>query len=232
MQRRHFLAALPLLAPALAAEEFSSVLWRQAEPFFQKSLAHPFLRGLADGTLPKEKFKFYMIQDALYLSAYSRVLSVLAAKAPQQDWALFLNKSAVECLEVEAALHGTWFTKEELARAEMAPTNLAYTNHLLAIAHQGSFPEGMAAVLPCYWIYLEVGKKLLAGGSKDPLYQKWIDQYAGDAYAQSVRRAIAIMNASAQGLPPSERDKLLAHFRLSSRYEYLFWDHAWRLEAW
>jgi thiaminase (transcriptional activator TenA) len=225
---------LALLAVALAAsaQDFSNTLWRGAEPFYKKSLAHPFLQGLTDGTLAKEKFHFYMLQDALYLRAYSKALSVLAAKAPREEWALFLNKSAIECLEVEAALHGTWFTKEELRRAAMAPTNLAYTNHMLAAVHQGSFAEGMAAVLPCYWIYWEVGKALVAQGSKDARYQKWIDQYAGEAYGKSVRQAIAIFDAASREASNAERERMEKHFLLSSRYEYLFWDHAWRLEKW
>jgi thiaminase/transcriptional activator TenA len=221
-----------LLLLLAQGQDFSATLWKKAEPMYRKSVEHPFLKGLADGTLPKEKFKFYMVQDALYLRAYAKALSVLAAKAPREEWALFLNKGAIECLEVEAALHGTWFTKEELTRAEMAPTNLAYTNHLIATIHQGSFAEGMAAVLPCYWIYWEVGKELKAKGSKDAAYQKWIDQYAGDGYGASVRKAIEIMNGAAEGLGRSERSKLERHYVLSSRYEYLFWDHAWREEKW
>ncbi len=225
-------AALLALALTASAQDLSKTLWPSAEPFYQKSLAHPFLQGLTDGTLPKEKFHFYMVQDALYLRAYSKALSVLAAKAPREEWALFLNKSAIECLEVEAALHGTWFTKDELARASMAPTNLAYTNHMLAAIHQGSFAEGMAAVLPCYWIYWEVGKALVAKGSKDPRYQKWIDQYAGEAYGRSVQQAIAILDAASNGISAAERERMKNLFLLSSRYEYLFWDHAWRMENW
>ncbi len=225
------LRVLLLLACGLAspAQDFAQSLWKAAAPIYQKTIRHPFLTGLTDGTLPKERFKFYMLQDALYLRAYSRALSVLAAKAPNPEWAAFLNKGALECLEVEVALHGTWFTKEELRTAEMAPTNAAYTNHLLAVIHQGGFAEGMAAVLPCYWIYWEVGKELKKTGSKDAAYQKWIDQYSGDAYGASVQKAIAIMNEAARG---ANADLLRRHYVLSSRYEYLFWDHAWRLEAW
>jgi thiaminase/transcriptional activator TenA len=220
---------LLLYASIAFGQDISETLWRSAEPIYKKTLQHPFLLGLTDGTLPKERFKYYMIQDALYLRSYSKVLSILAAKAPQEEWALFLNKSAVECLEVEAALHGTWFTRAELEAAEMAPANAAYTNHLLAVAYQGTFAEGMAAVLPCYWIYWEVGKELQKKGSKDPKYQEWIDQYAGEAYSASVKQAIAIMNAAAKG---QELSLLKKHYVRSSRYEYLFWDHAWRMETW
>jgi thiaminase/transcriptional activator TenA len=222
-------ALLILVALALPAQDFASSLWKAAEPIYQKTLRHPFLTGMTDGSLPKERFKFYMLQDALYLRAYSRALSVLAAKAPNAEWAVFLNQGAIECLEVEVALHGTWFTKEEFARAEMAPVNAAYTNHLLAVIHQGSFAEGMAAVLPCYWIYWEVGKELKKKGSKDAAYQKWIDQYAGDGYGASVKKAIAILNEAAKG---EKAELLRQHYVRSSRYEYLFWDHAWRLERW
>jgi thiaminase/transcriptional activator TenA len=116
----------------------------------------------------------------------------------------------------------------------MAPTNVAYVNHMIATAAQGNFAEGVAAVLPCYWIYWEVGRELEKRGAKSPdaEYQRWIDQYSSDAFGSSVTKIRAIMDAEAGRLSPAERAKVKGIFLRGVRYEYMFWDMAWRQEQW
>ena len=156
--RRSFLAVVA--APLLASDDprFSNELWAAIEGIYAKTLAHPFLKGLSDGTLPRAKFEFYLKQDALYLGAFAHALNVIASKSPREDWSRTLAQHAIDSIKEKESLHETILKGATAAR--MAPTNYAYTNHLLATAQSGSFAEGMAAVLPCYWIYLEVGKEL------------------------------------------------------------------------
>ena len=113
-----------------------------------------------------------------------------------------------------------------------APANLAYTSYLLRVAYAEPFAELLGALLPCFWIYWEVGKALAAAGSPNPLYQRWIDTYAADEYAASVRQALATMDACAAELSPERRARVARHFVTTSRYEWLFWDAAWRRETW
>ena len=212
-------------------------LWSHIRPIYQRTLAHPFLTGLSDGTLPRARFHYYLTQDALYLRTFGQVLSVLAAKAPREDWALVLNEHAADTLKIERQLHeqvlASYGVKPDRMRAaRMAPANYAYTNHLLATAWRSSFADGLAAVLPCYWIYWEVGKELKKRGSKDPDYQRWVDQYSDESYRASVEQAIAMMNAAAGGLDPAARERARQLFTRSARYEYMFWDMAWRQEGW
>jgi len=221
----------------LAAQDFTLSLWQSISPIYQKTLIHPFLKGLTDGNLPRDRFQFYLVQDRLYLRAFAQALNVLAAKAPREDWAHTLTRHSLDAIAAERALHDeilkSWgVPAAEAAHAEMAPTNAAYTNHLLAIAHRGSFAEGLAAVLPCYWIYWEVGKELVKKGSKNPAYQRWIDMYSGDDYAKSVREALAIMDAAIGRASDDERAAARALFIRSARYEFMFWDMAWRKETW
>ena len=216
------------LAAAARPNRVSDRWWRLAEPIYQKTLAHPFLLGLADGSLPGEKFRYYMIQDALYLAQYARALNVLASKSPREDWGLFFSRGAMECIQTERQLHESYVDPKELARTEAAPTNLAYTNHLLATVHGGSFAEGLAAVTPCYWIYAEVARHLKRNGSRSPDYQRWIDQYAGEDFSSAVRTVLRIADSGLSG----ETARCEALFLRSVRYEYLFWDMAWRLERW
>jgi thiaminase/transcriptional activator TenA len=227
---RQFVCAILAAWPAWAGG-FTDGLWAAIAPIYEKTLRHPFLAGLADGTLPRARFDFYLEQDALYLSAFSRALSLLAAKAPREDWALTLNRHAVEALEVERKLHESLLGPGRRA-ATMAPSNFAYANHLIAAASQRPFGEGLAALLPCYWIYWEVGKELKKRGSKNPVYQRWIDQYAGQEYGATVRQVLEMMDQEARAMSTGSREAARKLFEISARYEYLFWDMAWREESW
>lgn len=238
MRRILPIAILGLLCTGvLAAEEFTKTLWHAAEPVYAKTLEHPFLTGLSDGTLPKDRFQFYLVQDAQYLRVFGQALSLLAAKAPEEDWALTLNQHAMDTLKAERAMHESILkahgvdTRKAIA-AGMAPTAVAYTNHILATASRRPFIEGLAAVLPCYWIYERVGKHLAAKGSPDKEYNQWISMYAGDGFGDSVVAVLDMMNKTAERESEDAKRRAAETFERSARYEYLFWDMAWREETW
>jgi thiaminase/transcriptional activator TenA len=216
---------------------FTRELWRSIEPIYAAILGHPFVRGLTDGALPRDSFRFYAVQDALYLREFARALSLAAARAPQDDWIIMLNEHAAGALKVERALHESFFkdfglTPAEVAATPLAPTNLAYTSYLLAAAHGAPWPEALAALLPCYWIYWEVGKHLERQGSSDPLYARWIATYAAEEFGAVVRGVLEAMDTVAAGASPAERAAMTRHFVTTSRYEWMFWDMGHRREAW
>ena len=216
---------------------FSAQLWQSIEPVFAAILAHPFVRGLADGSLPREAFRFYAVQDALYLRDFARALSIAAARAPEDDWIIMFNEHAAGALKVERALHEGFFaewglTPEAVAATPLAPTNQAYTSYLLSIAYGAPFHEAVAALLPCYWIYWEVGKALERAGSADPLYARWIGTYASEEFGGPVRLVIACLDQIAGRLGATEREAMARHFVTTSRYEWMFWDMGYRREAW
>jgi len=227
-----------LAGAGLSAQEggFAAECRRRAEPVWRKTLEHPFLKALSEGTLPREKFRFYLEQDLLYLREFSRLLLELAAKAPHSDHARTLARHAGEAIAEEGALHASILGLQESASGELsfriAPSNTAYVNHLKASAGRGSFLEGMAAVLPCYWIYMDAGKTLVSKGSPVREYQQWIRQYAGPDYEKSVREALGIFNAAAERASPEVRARAMEAFERSVRYEWMFWDMAWRMETW
>lgn len=231
------LLLLLLAWPCLAQRDFTNELWSSIGSIYARTLAHPFLKGIGDGTLPRARFRFYLLQDARYLRAYSQALNVLASKAPREEWAITLGTHAVDALRTERQLHETILrsygvSENEIRAATMAPSNAAYTNHLLAAVYQRPFGEALAAMLPCYWIYWEVGKELKKRGSSDPAYRKWIDQYADPGYGKAVNQVLAMMNQEARSMPPSSRARAIELFILAARYEYMFWDMAWREEQW
>src|ERR1700682_1050632 len=216
---------------------FSAELWQSIMPIYAAILEHPFVRGLTDGSLPREAFRFYAVQDALYLRDFARALSIAAARSPQDDWIIMVNEPAAGALSGARALHESFFsewilTPEAVAATPMAPTNQAYTSYLLATAYSAPFHEAVAALLPCYWIYWEVGKALERSGSADQLYARWIGTYASEEFGALVRLVTRCLDERATALGPRERLLMRRHFVTTSRYEWMFWDMGLRRESW
>jgi thiaminase/transcriptional activator TenA len=212
-------------------------LWTTMVPVYDAILRHPFVVGLTDGSLPRECFRYYAIQDALYLREFARALSLAAAQAPEDDWIVMFNEHAAGALRVERALHEGFFKEFGLSPAEvaatpLAPTNLAYTSYLLAVAYGRPFHEALAALLPCYWVYWEVGKALERAASPDPLYARWIATYASGEFGDVVRAVLAVTDVVGDRLAAAERETMRRHVLTTTRYEWMFWDMGWRLEAW
>lgn len=216
---------------------WSQSLWNGIEPIYDAILAHPFITGLTDGTLDADVFADYVAQDVHYLREYARALAVVGAKAPTlADTAMF-SRHAAEVFDVELGLHNTLLPELGLDPARLAeipasPTTRAYTSYLIATVYGGSFVDGLAAILPCYWIYARVGEKLLASGSTDARYQKWIDTYGGDEFAATVAEVLALTDRVGEGLTDADKAAASEHFTTTSRYEWMFWDAAYRRETW
>ena len=148
-----------------------------------------------------------MLQDAHYLTYFARALAVTAARAPDNDALIQFAGSAREAVVVERALHEGFFkdygiSPAEAAATEPSPTCAHYTHYLLALAYNAPYEVAVAALLPCFWIYWEVGKHLLATAQPDNPYQAWIDTYADEAFAAGVRKVIAISDQVAATASP------------------------------
>lgn len=216
---------------------FTAELWESIDTIYAAIVRHPFLKGLTDGSLPRESFQFYAIQDALYLREFARALSIAAARAPEDDWIVMFNEHAAGALKVERALHESFFrvfglAPEQVAATPLAPTTLAYTSYLLSVAYAAPFHETLAALLPCYWIYWEVGKELERGGSPDPLYARWIGTYASAEFGGLVRAVLDATEVVAANIQSHERQAMRRHFLITSRYEWMFWEMGYRRESW
>jgi thiaminase/transcriptional activator TenA len=218
-------------------DRFTGELWQGAADIYGAILAHPFLAGLTDGSLPLDSFAFYVVQDALYLRGYARALAAVASRAPDTADIEMFARHAADIVAVERTLHDSLLADlgidpASAETAEAAPTTLAYTSYLLATIRGGSYAEGIGAVLPCYWIYAEVGKELLRRGSPEPRYRQWIDTYGSEEYAAVVGDVLAVADRLGPDLAPSERALVHRHFRTTSRYEWMFWDMGYRKETW
>jgi thiaminase/transcriptional activator TenA len=216
---------------------FTSELWQGIGDIYRGILVHPFLTGLTDGSLPQGTFAFYVVQDALYLRQYAQALAAVASRAPDAAGTEMFARHAADAVAVERALHESLLTDLGIdpaaaSAAKPAPTNLAYTSYLLAAIYGGSYADGIGAILPCYWIYWEVGKELRRRGSPDPRYQRWIDTYGGEEFGAAVRAVLAVTDELGPVLAPRERERVHQHFRVTSRYEWMFWDMGYRKQTW
>lgn len=233
------LALLALAGPPATTTSagFSATAWKADQDVYQAILRHPFLTEMESGKLPKKVFAFYLIQDAHYLDDFSRVLGLIADKAPRDEWAVLLRAHAQGALEEKANLHQRVFAEygvspEEVRDTPRAPDALAYSNFLLATAYRASFGEALAAVLPCYRIYGEVGEALRKQGSPVPSYQKWIDNYSSADYERAVAAVEAMADEVARTASPEELARMRAGYRLASRYEWMFWNAAYHRQGW
>jgi thiaminase (transcriptional activator TenA) len=218
-------------------ESFSAQLWESISDIYGAILAHPFITGLTDGTLPEEAFAFYVVQDALYLRDYARALAVVGSRAPTTGAMRMFASHAADAIAAELELHDALLDElgipGELAdRAEPAPTNLAYTSYLLATVRGGSYAEAVGVVLPCYWIYAEVGRELQRRGSPDPRYRRWIATYGAAEYQAVARDVINELDRVSGGLSGEEAAGVRRHFRTTSRYEWMFWEMGYAMESW
>lgn len=216
---------------------FSEAAWAACDGLYERILDLPFNRELANGTLTERQFRFYMIQDALYLEQYSRALSLAAAQAPDADAMAFFARAAEQALVVERALHGGFFEKfgidpRDAAKAEPSPTCYGYTNFLLALALQGGYAALVAALLPCFWIYWKVGNHIAGTAAPDNPYQAWIDTYADPSFGEAVDTLIGITDRTAAATTPGGREAMMRAFERAVQYEWMFWDSAYRTETW
>lgn len=201
---------------------------------FPAILAHPFVRGLTDGSLPEEAFRFYVEQDALYLREYGRGLAELGARADGDDAFMMFCDHGKNTLVVERALHVGFLSHwgQSTGPVEAQPTTVLYTSFLRRLGAERPYAEALAGYLPCYWIYMGVGRALVAKGSPNPLYQRWIDTYAGDEFGKVVAEVLDVADATEGELTAAGRERAKANFRRAGQLEWMFWDAAWQQYRW
>ena len=215
------------------AERFSTSLRREATPIWDQIFQNPFLREAQEGSLPLGKFRYYLTQDYLYLEGFARAVALALAKAPD---ATTLESLAHRVLTpVERPLHhklmdAAGLTLDAVQRAEPSPTNLAYINHMVRTASEQGLGATAAALLPCPWSYHELGERLVM--PEHPVYSLWASFYIEGGLQTSVDAWRSYVDAEADQAGPRERESMRRAFLVSSRYEWMFWDMAYRQEGW
>jgi thiaminase/transcriptional activator TenA len=203
----------------------SSALRVAAAPIWDASLAHPFVRGLGDGSLDETAFRYYIRQDYRFLIDYGRLLSLGAARAPRLEWMRRFAGLATSVLETEMSLHRDFAARwgvsvAELERERVAPATAAYADFLLRVASLGDFGELCAAVAPCMWGYAEIGTALASSATSDR-YREWIDMYASPEFGE-----LASWSRSLLDEVDGDLERMTAAFVASSEHELAFWEAA------
>ena len=217
--------------------KLSQTLYARAEKIWPRYLCHPFVTQMADGTLPAEKFRYYMLQDYLYLFDYARVfaLGVVKARDPELMRVFAANVDAI--LGGEMKIHRAYMkrldiTEEQVFSIKPALANLSYTNYMLSVAQTGGPMEIVASILACSWSYAEIGQALAAipGAAEHPFYGEWIRGYASEEYAATNQALIELMDSLAADAGEEQLAYLTDVFVNCSRYELGFWDMAWDVQ--
>ncbi|HXA20726.1 MAG TPA: thiaminase II [Acetobacteraceae bacterium] len=217
--------------------QFSDSAWQRTALLRAAIDALPFNTELAAGTLSRERFQGYIVQDALYLAQYSRVLALAGVKGPDGATLQAFGRCAVEAVAVEQALHERYLQEfgidpARLADAEPSPDCHGYTSFLLATAYHDPWEVSVAALLPCFWIYWDVGSRIAKRAAPDNPYRAWIDTYADEGFGEAVRMVIGITDRAASATTESVRVRMMTAFVRSTQYEWLFWDGAYQQRDW
>ncbi len=216
---------------------FTTKIWDDAAPLRNAILAQPFLREIADGTLSGESFRHYIMQDSLYLAEYARVLAIAAARAPTAAARLEFSDGAKVAVQVEQVLHQSYFnlfgvTPEMVATTEPTPACLGYTSYLASLAATRSYEELIAGVLPCFWVYWEVGCEVKPRAVSPNPYAAWVDTYATPSFGEATERVRALVDEAAAQGTQATRDAMAQAFHRATRFEWMFWDSAYRQAGW
>lgn len=217
---------------------FAETAWDSAFPWFETILAHPFVRSLCDGSLDERTFVRYLVDDAHYLDGYARALALIASRAPDAHGMELFAGAAVGATAAERHMQRAFLLPRGIDPGagdlnEPSPTCRAYVGFLEVAAALGPLEIAVAAILPCFRVYAEVGRALLATrpGPEHP-YGSWIQTYAAPEFDEAVRAVENYADRLAATSTDDSRNAMATAYLRATRFEWMFWDSAWRAEAW
>ena len=222
----------------------SLAVWERVRPILEEIEGLEFLDQLAQGSLDARAFVQYILQDGIYLEGYSRAMSLLAARAPEQEEARFWNRSSADAVEMETVMQADLLKDDRFAGfaqelapggvAKASPTTLGYVSYLVATAATQPYATGVAGVLPCFWVYAHMGKVLVerAGDLTDNPYAAWVEAYDSEEFDSAVDQAVALYEKAAEATTEAGRKQMAEAFEQATIYELHFWATAARFQDW
>ena len=218
-----------------AGHSMTERLLRAAEEIWESYHKHPFVRGIADGSLAQDKFVFYMLQDYVYLIDYARVFAIGAAKAMDLEAMAYNGAMLRQIMDGEMDIHKGYMKRLGISEEEAAATvpsldNLSYTSYMIRIAYEGGAAEAAVAILSCALSYEVIARQILRENpqaDRHPFYGEWVQGYASPGYHAANLELIDLTERLAEGLDEARLQHPIDVFVNCSRYELLFWDMAW-----
>lgn len=228
---------LPAQTPPQGNGSFSKEAWSRNEAAYAAIRAMPFNADLAAGTLSQARFRHYIVQDAHYLIGFGRALALAAAKAPDPDGIVHFARAAETAIVVERSLHEGFFrdfgiSAEAFAATPVSPPCDHYVSYLMATAWGEPHEVLLAALLPCFWIYAEIGADILSRAGPGNPYAAWIETYSGEEFGIAVEAMIVATDAAAARVAPDMTARMHRAFARAVQLEWMFWDGAYREAAW
>jgi len=216
---------------------FTEELRESAAKSWDQSINHPFVQGIVRGDLSLEKFKFYILQDIYYLKHYGKIHALAAAQAEDFKITAMLADKAKLTAEAELTVHEEHakileISDEEMDNLHPAPTAYGYTSHLYRAAGSGSLGQTIAAILPCYWLYADIGKIYQDAKPQETIYQNWIQTYASEWFQTSTQEMINLLDEIAEQSSKKEKEKMKEQFLIAKEYELAFWEMSYTKEQW
>lgn len=213
----------------------SERLYQAALPIWESYYTHPFVQGIADGSLAHEKFAFYMIQDHKYLMQYAKVFALGVIRSVREDDMRVFGNLITATLDTENAVHQNYLskfgiTKEIIDKTPMCLNNESYTNYMISIGFKGGLAEIAAAVLACSWSYKLIGDYMeqnFPESKNHPFYAHWVNTYTSEAFRSCNDEMIAMCDRFTEGYSEPQIQELERIVQICSKYEYQFWDMAW-----
>jgi thiaminase/transcriptional activator TenA len=217
---------------------FSRELKEKSGKVWEDCYNHPFLQELGRGTLQKEKFKFYLLQDYLYLLEYAKVFAEATAKCSEEKYMLKFSEAQHGILYEEMDTHRAYMkdfgiTEKEAEEAGQSLFSKAYTANMLSVAYTGTTAEILAVVFPCAWSYHDYAKRLkkeYGNSEKNVFYQRWIDTYASDEFRDSFDWFYDYLDLLCKNKSEKELKKIEEIFKTSIEFEFLFWEMAYNMK--
>ncbi len=217
---------------------FSESMKDKTRPVWQAILTHPFVRGIGEGTLARDKYEFYLKQDYVYLVEFSRVFALASAKARQLDDMGYFAKLLDLTLNTEMDLHRRTcaefdISTHELEKTEPALVTLAYTSYLVRTCYEEPLAGIIAVLLPCAWGYVDIAQYLKKQGLPEVShYRDWIETYASDEFANWAKWLKDKMDAFAKEASDTEKEHWYHLYLHSARFELMFFEMGWEKEVW
>ena len=214
--------------------KFSEVLFKEVEELWNKYLEHPFLKGIGEGTLEREKFKNYLVQDYLYLKDYAKVFAMGLVKSRTMKEMKFYHEAIKGVLDDETAVHISYLKNfglnpEDIEKYHCELITASYTSYMLGIALKGDSKDIAMTIMPCTWSYYYIGKHLYETYKdilEENFYSPWIKEYASDEFRQCTEEWIDYINEICEDVSEMEKERLKDIFIKSSLYEMEFWNMA------
>ena len=230
----------PVTDAPYSVPPFAKACIEAAGDSWAASFDHPFVRALADGTLDGDRFRFYQMQDARYLEAFADAAALISIRCTDPGDKLWFIDAARMALVVEGELHAGYGEKlgygpKDIAALELTPNNKAYQDHMITTAQTGSLVEAVAALTPCPWLYIELGQHLLneLGTISDAHpYADWLRMYSDPEFNAYMENILERLQRFADATDDATRSRAKAAFRMSARYEWMFWQQAWEQQGW